>query len=70
MLMDHKCDFGEHMQEISNSSYRDLGFFLRNAKDFKDFATHTTLFTTLVRWHLDLAAVVWVPELQNQVKQL
>lgn len=44
VLMDPKLEFREHMQEIHHSSYRALGFLLRNAKDFKDLVAQKNSF--------------------------
>lgn len=60
VLFDTGLSFVDHINDIANTSFRNLGFILRNCKDFSE-RTLKTLFNVLVRSKLEYASVVWSP---------
>jgi hypothetical protein len=53
--------FHEHVQRVSNKSYKSLGFVLRNSKSFKSIDVLKTLYSAIVRSRLEYTSTVWAP---------
>ncbi|XP_044745109.1 uncharacterized protein LOC123306973 [Coccinella septempunctata] len=66
---DSTLSFREHIQAISASSLRTLGFVIRNARDF-NVETLQHLYISLVRPMLEFLSVVWSPYLSIDVSLL
>jgi hypothetical protein len=49
--------FADHF----NSSFKSLGFVLRNGREFSDVDTLKLLYFTYVRSRLEYASIVWSP---------
>jgi ribonuclease P/MRP protein subunit RPP40 len=58
---DEKLSFHEHVQRVTNKSYKSLGFVLRNSKSFKSFDVLKILFSAIVRSRLEYASTVLAP---------
>ncbi|CAH2097373.1 unnamed protein product [Euphydryas editha] len=56
-----KLSFKEHIEKICKKAYRNLGFILRRAYDFKNIGAVIALYNTLVRSHLECNAGIWAP---------
>jgi hypothetical protein len=61
VIMDEKVSFLSHIEAIISKPSRILGFIKRISREFHDPYTHITLYTSLVRPNLKLAACVWSP---------
>ncbi|XP_044761846.1 uncharacterized protein LOC123319063 [Coccinella septempunctata] len=66
---DSTLSFRAHIQAISASSLRTLGFVIRNARDF-NVETLQHLYISLVRPMLEFSSVVWSPYLSIDVSLL
>ena len=51
VILDSKLTFNNHINDIVASSYRNLGFIIRNTKDFVDNNTLILLFNASRRRH-------------------
>ncbi|KAL1446864.1 hypothetical protein WDU94_012337 [Cyamophila willieti] len=56
--------FNAHIQDIANRAYRNLGFVIRNSRDFKNPATFRSLYCSLVRPVMEYCSVLWSPYYQ------
>nr|CAH7750893.1 unnamed protein product [Callosobruchus chinensis] len=54
-----KFSFSLHIEKISSSALKMLGFVIRNPYDFNDIDVIKLLYNTLVRSKLDYASVIW-----------
>ena len=61
VTFDRKLSFVEHVNNVTSSAYRSLGFIIRNSRGFCKAESLVVLFNTFVRSHLEYAAVVWEP---------
>lgn len=61
VLFDRKLSFSQHIEVCRNKAMKMLGFVKRNCKDFTDIGAITTLYTSLVRPHLENCTNVWSP---------
>lgn len=62
VIFDSKLTFCHHINDIVTSSYRNLGFIIRNTKEFMDNNTLILLFNAFVRSKLEYASIIWSPE--------
>lgn len=53
--------FGYHIQEVTKSAYKILGFIIRNSQSFRNVETLKTLYFSLVRTRLEYCSIVWAP---------
>lgn len=58
---DRKLSFTRHIECITASAYKSLGFVVRNMRDFQNSDTLCVLFNTFVRSKLEYASIVWSP---------
>ena len=61
VIFDPKLSFIYHINMVIKSSYKQLGFIIRNSKSFTDIKTLKTLYFAFVRSRLEYASVVWCP---------
>lgn len=61
VTFDGKLTFNKHIEQIVQSSYKNLGFVLRNSKGFTDVNVFLLLFNTFVRSKLEYASLIWNP---------
>jgi hypothetical protein len=61
VVFDSKLSFTDHIESIVNSSFKSLGFVLRNGRKFSDVDTLKPLYFTYVRSRLEYASIVWSP---------
>ena len=61
ILFDSKLDFVEHVNVITNSALRLLGFIIRNCKQFSNTQALKTLYFSLVRSKIEYGAIIWNP---------
>lgn len=53
--------FRKHIELVCKKAYRNLGFFLRQAREFTNIVAIRALYEALVRSHLESNAIVWAP---------
>lgn len=53
--------FREHIMKICKKAYRNLGFLLRQTRDFTNISAVRALYDALVRSHLEHSAMIWAP---------
>ncbi|CAH0592079.1 unnamed protein product [Chrysodeixis includens] len=53
--------FREHIIKICKKAYRNLGFLLRQTRDFTNISAVRALYDALVRSHLEHSAIIWAP---------
>lgn len=70
VLFDHKLTFGLHLDKIILKANSLLGFIFRMTKEFVDIFSCVSLYTSLVRSHLEYAVVVWYPQYEVYIKRL
>lgn len=61
VVFDSELRFSHHITQCVSSSYRVLGFILRNTRSFSDAKPIISLYISLVRSKLEYASVVWNP---------
>jgi hypothetical protein len=61
LIMDERMSFLPHIEAIISKSSRMLGFNKRIPREFHHPFTHKSLYTSLVRPHLEHDACVWSP---------
>ncbi|CAH1108186.1 unnamed protein product [Psylliodes chrysocephalus] len=61
VLFDAKLNFIEHVNTIQKEAYRNLGFVIRNGRQFSEPNTLKTIFNAFVRSKLEYASIVWSP---------
>lgn len=61
VIFDTKLSFNFHVNEIIKSSYKSLGFVIRNSLGFTDIQVLMLLFNALVKSKLEYAAIIWQP---------
>ena len=62
IMMDSKLKFREHVNIIINKANKQLGFVMRNSKNFQSKETLRILYMSLVRPILTYNSVVWYPQ--------
>ena len=61
IYFDPKLSFNKHIEMTIASTFRSLGFVIRNCKGFKNLSTLRLLYVTFVRSRLEYASIVWSP---------
>lgn len=61
IIFDTTLSFTKHLDEIEKKCNRMMGFILRVGKDFRNAASFVCLFHSLIRSHLEYAAIIWNP---------
>lgn len=61
ILFDSRLDFVEHINTITASALRLLGFIVRNCKQFSSVSALKTLYFSLVRSKIEYGTVIWNP---------
>ena len=61
VIFDPKLSFSCHINTVATESYRQLGFLIRNTKNFTDIKSLKALYNAFVRSKLEYACVVWCP---------
>lgn len=61
VVFDPKLTFVDHINSTVTSSFKTLGFVLRNIKDFQNIDSCKLLFNCLVRSKLEYASIIWNP---------
>lgn len=59
--LDTKLQFNVHIDKVCSNAFKNLGFILRNCKDFKSPYTKLLLFNSFVRSGLEYCSVAWNP---------
>lgn len=70
VVFDSKLTFNDHVISISNKSYKNLGFILRNCRSFKCEKTILMLYSSFVRSKLDYCSTVWSPFYTKYIQML
>lgn len=70
VVYDSKCTFLPHIEYSCKKAKRVLGFIMRNSKDFSNVKTVTTLYSSLVRSHLEYASIIWSPLAKVRIAQI
>ena len=61
VVFDSKLSFSQHIQAITESAFKSLGFVIRNGREFGDIETLKLLYFTYCRSCLEYASVIWSP---------
>lgn len=61
ITFDHKLTFTQHIDIITSSAYKTMGFIIRNCHELNNINTLKMLFATFVRSKLEYGSVVWNP---------
>lgn len=61
ITFDPKLSFVKHIELVTVSAYKSLGFIIRGSRDFADVETLKLLYSTFVRPKLEYGSVVWSP---------
>lgn len=69
VIFDCSLSFIPHINNMSNKSFRILGFITRNSRDFS-VSTYRVLYLTLVRSILSYSSIVWSPYYLNHIYTL
>lgn len=69
VIFDDKLSFNKHIDGVIASSYRTLGFIIRNSRAF-NYESLILLFNTFVRSKVEYGAVVWYPVYRVHVQRL
>jgi hypothetical protein len=67
LVLDPALSFNQHVTLMVNKAYRNLGFIIRQSRNFKSIATLKLLYFTLVRSILEFASVIWNPHFSNNI---
>lgn len=70
VIMDPKCNFGQHIDQAIVRASRMLGFVKRNAKQFDDPFVTKSLYCSLIRPILEYASSVWNPHTAIQTNRI
>lgn len=70
VVFDAGLSFKDHINSITKSAYKKLGFVLRNARAFTSIETLKTLYVSFVRSGLEYASTVWSPIYSNMSCEL
>lgn len=66
IFFDCELNFSEHINNISKSSSRLLGFIIRNCRHFTNEAALKTLYFSLLRSKMEYGSLIWYPIYENQ----
>lgn len=70
ITFDKKLTFNAHVSNIANDALKNVGFILRNSRDFTQSRTYISLFNAFVRSKMEYASIVWSPYFKNHIKYL
>lgn len=70
VMFDSKLCFDHHISYIANSSFKTLGFIIRNTLSFNNANALKCLYFSLIRTKLEYCSIVWYPYYNVQKKQL
>ncbi|XP_055385908.1 uncharacterized protein LOC129614949 [Condylostylus longicornis] len=70
VVLDRKLTFNAPIDFIISKAFSMLGFIKRNCSQFCDPYTFKSLFTSLVRPHLEYAAPIWMPSYTKHIKRI
>lgn len=70
VTLDCTLRLNTHIDTIVRKAFKNLGFVLRNCKDFKNPETKIVLYNALVRSGLEYCSVVWNPHYDVYIKRL
>jgi len=70
VILDDHLNFDLHIAHIVSKAYKNLGFVLRNTRDFKNIYSLKLLYTTLVRPILEYCSPLWSPYQQGRINSL
>jgi hypothetical protein len=70
VIFDRKLSFTRHIDHVVSDSMKQLGFLIRNSRDFQSSRTLTMLFNAFVRSKLHYACIIWQPHHNIQAAKL
>jgi hypothetical protein len=70
VIFDRKLSFTSHIDHVVSDSMKQLGFLIRNSRDFQSSRTLTMLFNAFVRSKLHYACIIWQPHHNIQAAKL
>lgn len=70
IILDTKLSFDAHIELIVQKSMRNLGFILRNTKNFTNPFSIIILFNALVRSHLEYGSILWSPQYYKYIDRI
>lgn len=70
ITLDSKLRLHIHIDKICSKAFKNLGFILRNSRDFKSSNTKITLFNSIVRSGLEYCSVAWNPYYDVYIKRI
>lgn len=70
VTFDSELTFNVHVNNIRQSSFKNLGFVIRNSTGFDDVYTLTLLFNSFVRSKLEYASLIWNPSYLTYIDSL
>ncbi|CAH1379212.1 unnamed protein product, partial [Tenebrio molitor] len=70
VIFDCKLSFTSHIDHLVSDSMKQLGFLIRNSRDFQSNRTLTMLFNAFVRSKLHYACIIWQPHYNIQAAKL
>lgn len=73
VTIQHNLTYHKHIFNITNDALKNLGFIIRNSKNFNNTSSLILLFNCLVRARLEYASVIWSPHcisLSNQIEKI
>jgi hypothetical protein len=70
IVYDQKLSFNNHIETVTASSMRMLGFITRVCRDFTGVDAQKTLFISYVRSKLEYCAIIWCPYYNTYINQL
>jgi hypothetical protein len=65
-----KMDFSPHINRVTSSAMRVLGFIRRFSNDFREFSVLKLFYCTLVRLHLEYCSIVWSPYTADNIARI
>jgi hypothetical protein len=70
VIFDRNLSFTSHIDHVVFDSMKQLGFLIRNLRDFQSSRTLTMLFNAFVRSTLHYACIIWQPHYNIQAAKL
>lgn len=70
VFIDRKMTFDPHINQLISKVKRNMGFILRNSRNFKNIGTFKSLYYAFMRSHLECTALVWNPASKKQIEAL
>jgi len=67
VLLDSKLSFNDHINHIYNKSIKMLGYLFRTCGDFRDVDALKSVYSAIVRSHLDYCSQIYNPVQQNKI---